>query len=178
MSKALLASCGYIELLCRRLREGTGRGEELIPAKRRLESANSEVFASLRRMYGEPKNRADILQDAAAMANGNVRLTRVLNVLLLHLTNRPAPVSDPGLSTWESAACQALEVLAGSWDHLDEQALEQALNQLESLKLDRSTADGTDDAWVFTQLARGSTELSAMIVDLVPNRVSLPSPPA
>ena len=178
MRKALLANCGYIELLCRRLREGTGRGEELIPAKRRLESANSEVFASLRRMYGEPKNRADILQDAAAMANGNVRLTRVLNVLLLHLTNRPAPVSDPGLSTWESAACQALEVLAGSWDHLDEQALEQALNQLESLKLDRSTADGTDDAWVFTQLARGSTELSAMIVDLVPNRVSLPSPRA
>ena len=93
-------------------------------------------------------------------------------------SNRPAPVSDPGLSTWESAACQALEVLAGSWDHLDEQALEQALNQLESLKLDRSTADGTDDAWVFTQLARGSTELSAMIVDLVPNRVSLPSPRA
>jgi uncharacterized membrane protein YccC len=172
MSEALLASCGYIKLLCRRLREGTGRGPELIPAKRRLETANSEVFASLRRMYGEPKNRADILQDAAAVANGNLRLTRVLNLLLLHLTNRPAPVSDPELSGWESAACHALDVLAVSWDDLDEKALESALNQLESLNFDRSSGESAGDAWVFTQLGRGSTELTAMIIDLLPDRVS------
>ena len=178
MSKALLASCGYIELLCRRLREGTGRGEELIPAKRRLESANSEVFASLQRMYSEPKHRADILQDAAAMANGNLRLARVLNLLLLHLNSRPAPVSDPEFSKWESAACHALGVLAASWDNLDEQALEQALNQLESLDVDQSNAGSADDAWVFTQLARASTELSAMIVDVLPGRLSLDSPKA
>jgi uncharacterized membrane protein YccC len=175
MSKALLASCGYIELLCRRLREGTGRGEELIPAKRRLESANSEVFASLQRMYSEPKHRTDILQDAAAMANGNLRLARVLNLLLLHLNSRPAPVSNPEFSKWESAACHALGVLAASWDNLDEQALEQALNQLESLDVDQSSAGSADDAWVFTQLARASTELSAMIVDVLPGRPSLQS---
>ncbi len=178
MSKALLASCGYIELLCRRLREGTGRGEELIPAKRRLESANSEVFASLQRMYSEPKHRADILQDAAAMANGNLRLARVLNLLLLHLNSRPGPVSDPEFSKWESTACHALGVLAASWDNLDEQALEQALNQLESLDVDQSNAGSADDAWVFTQLARASTELSAMIVDVLPGRLSLDSPKA
>ena len=178
MSEALLASCGYIKLLCRRLREGTGRGEELIPAKRRLESANSAVFASLRRMYGEPKNRADILQDAAAMANGNLRLARVLNLLLVHLANRPAPVFDPELSTWESAACHALELLAASWDNLDEQALEQALNQLEALSLDQSGTESADNGWVFTQLARGSTELSAMIVDVLPNHRTLHSPQA
>jgi uncharacterized membrane protein YccC len=175
MSAALLAGCGYIQLLCRRLREGTGRGEELIPAKRRLESANSEVFASLRRMYGEPKYQADILQDAAAMANGNLRLTRVLNLLLLHLTNRPAPVSDPELSKWESAACSALKLLAVSWDSLDEQALEQALSQLEALSLHQSSAENTDNAWIFTQLARGSTELSAMIVDVLPSHRHLQS---
>ena len=178
MSKALLASCGYIELLCRRLRDGTGRGEELIPSKRRLESANGEIFASLRRMYSEPKNRADILQDAAAMANGNLRLTRLLNLLLLHLNSRPAPVSDPELSKWESAACHALGVLAASWDDLDEQALEQALNQLESLNVDQSSASSADNAWVFTQLARASTELSAMIVDVLPGRLTLHSPQA
>ena len=175
MSEALLASSGYIKVLGNRLREGTGRGAELIPAKRRLESANSEVFASLRRMYGEPKNRADILQDAAAMANGNLRLTRVLNVLLVHLTDRPAPVSEPELSNWETAASQALELLAASWDNLDEQALEQTLGQLESLNLDRSSAESADDVWVFTQLARASTELSAMIVDVLPSRARLHS---
>jgi uncharacterized membrane protein YccC len=175
MSDALLASSGYIKVLCSRLREGTGRGAELIPAKRRLESANSEVFASLRRMYGEPKNRADTLQDAAAMANGNLRLTRVLNVLLIHLTDRPAPVSEPALSIWERAASQALELLAASWDNLDEQALEQALDQLESFNLDRSSAESADDVWVFTQLTRASTELSAMIVNVLPSRARLHS---
>jgi uncharacterized membrane protein YccC len=175
MSVALLASCGYIKVLCQRLREGTGRGEELIPAKRRLESANSEVFASLRRMYGEPKYQADILQDAAAMANGNLRLTRMLNLLLLHLTNRPAPVSEPELSKWESAACHALKFLAESWDDLDEQGLQQVLGQLEALNLHQSSAENTDNAWVFTQLARGSTELSAMIVDVLPSRRNLQS---
>jgi uncharacterized membrane protein YccC len=175
MSVALLASCGYIKVLCQRLREGTGRGEELIPAKRRLESANSEVFASLRRMYGEPKYQADILQDAAAMANGNLRLTRVLNLLLLHLTNRPAPVSEPEFSKWESIACHSLKLLAESWEDLDDQALEQALNQLEALNLDQTSAENTDNAWVFTQFARGSTELSAMIVDVLPSRRNLHS---
>ena len=47
MKEALQASCSYLGLLCQRLREGTGRGPELIPAKRRLETANSRVFASL-----------------------------------------------------------------------------------------------------------------------------------
>jgi hypothetical protein len=129
-------------------------------------------------MYGEPKNRADILQDAAAMANGNLRLTRVLNLLLLHLTNRPAPVSDPELSGWENAACHALDVLSVSWDDLDEQGLESALTQLESLDFDRSSAESDSGAWVFAQLGRGSTELTAMIIDLLPDRVSQHSPPA
>ena len=109
MSEALLASCGYIKLLCRRFRAGTGLGPGANSGKAATgKTANSEVFASLRRMYGEPKNRADILQYAAAVANGNLRLTRVLFLLLLHLTNRPAPVSDPELSGWENAACHSL----------------------------------------------------------------------
>jgi uncharacterized membrane protein YccC len=172
MSEALLASRDYIKLLCRRLREGTGRGPELIPAKRRLETANGEVFASLRRMYGEPRNRTDILQDAAAMANGNLRLARVLNLLLLHLVNRPSQVSAPVLAEWESAACRALEVLAASWNEFDEKALQTALNKLEDIKLDESRRDQNHDAWVFTQLSRGSTELSAMIIDVLPDGIS------
>jgi uncharacterized membrane protein YccC len=173
MKEALLANCRYIGLLCRQLREGTGRGPELIPAKRRLETANSEVFASLQRMYSEPRNRADILQDAAAMANGNLRLTRVLNLLLLHLTGRPSPVSHPMVAEWERAACQALQILAASWDEVDEQALRAVLNQLETMRADESLDLQDDDAWVVTQLSRGSTELSAMIIDALPERMSL-----
>ena len=165
MSEALLAGRDYIKLLCRCLREGTGRTPELIPAKRRLETANSEVFASLRRMYGEPKNRADILQDAAAMANGNVRLTRVLNLLLLHLANKPPPATESALVELEDAASSALEVLAASCEECDKRSLELALSRLEAVELDGSRPDQKHDSWVFTQLARASTELSAMLID-------------
>jgi uncharacterized membrane protein YccC len=175
MKEALQANCRYLGLLCQRLREGTGRGPELIPAKRGLETANSRVFGSLQRMYGEPKNRADILQDAAAVANGNLRLTRVLNVLLLHLASDPEPhFSQSMLAEWEDAACHALQVLAASWDEVDEQALHAALHRLETVKLDPAPSDENTDAWVFTQLARCSTELSAMIIDVLPDGVSSP----
>ncbi len=179
MKEALRANCSYIGLLCQRLREGTGRGPELIPVKRRLETANSRVFGSLQRMYGEPKNRADILQNAAAVANGNLRLTRVLNVLLLHLASEHEPqFSHSILAEWEDAACHALQVLAASWDEVDEHALRAALNRLETVKLDPSRSDKNADAWVFTQLARCSTELSAMIIDALPDGVSSPRPQA
>ena len=166
MREALLASRDYIRLLCRRSREGTGRGPELIPAKRHLETANSEVFASLRRMYGEPKNHANILQDAAAMANGNVRLTRVLNLLLLHLANKPPPVTESALSEWEDAASSALEVLAATCEDSDERSLELALSRLEAVDL--GGVHQNHGSWVFTQFARASTELSAMIIDTLP----------
>ena len=166
MREALLASRDYIRLLCRRSREGTGRGPELVPAKRHLETANSEVFASLQRMYGEPKNHAHILQDAAAMANGNVRLTRVLNLLLLHLANKPPPVTESALSEWEDAASSALEVLAATCEESDERSLELALSRLEAVEL--GGVHQNHSSWVFTQFARASTELSAMIIDTLP----------
>ena len=176
MKEALLASGNYITLLCRRLQEGTGRGPELIPAKRRLETANGEVFASLRRMYGEPKNRADILQDAAAMANGNLRLTRVLNLLLLHLVNKPAPLAAPILTEWQDAACRALDALAANWEQSDVKALQTVLDRLKEIELDGSGAGQSEALWVFTQLARGSTELSAMLIDALPNDKAPGSP--
>jgi hypothetical protein len=103
----------------------------------------------------------------------------VLNVLLLHLTSEPEPhFSHPVLAEWEDAACHALQVLAASWDEVDEHALRTALNRLEMVKLDPSRTEVNADAWVFTQLARCSTELSAMIIDVLPDGVSSPRPQA
>jgi uncharacterized membrane protein YccC len=168
MREAFLASCAYVELLCRRLREGTGRGPELIPAKRRLETANSEVFASLGRMYSEPKNQADILQDAAAMANGNLRLTHVLNLLFLHLASRPSAISDVVFGKWEESACSALSVLATYWEEPDKRALRAALSRLEEVQFEGFGRHENPHAWVYTQLVRTSTELSAMLLEALP----------
>ena len=117
-------------------------------------------------MYGEPKNHANILQDAAAMANGNVRLTRVLNLLLLHLANKPPPVTESALAEWENAASSALEGLAAPWAESDERSLDLALSRLEGVDLGGSHQN--HDSWVFTQFARASTELSAMLIDALP----------
>jgi hypothetical protein len=43
MSQALLAGREYIKLLCHRLREGTGRGPELIPAKKKSRNSPGEL---------------------------------------------------------------------------------------------------------------------------------------
>ncbi len=168
ISKALLANRAYLQLLCESLRTGTGRRPELIPAKRHLETANSEVFASLQRMYGEPKNRAEILQDAAAIANGNLRLTRVLNVLLLHLVNRPSAVEESVLTEWEASACSALSALAAFWEEPNPEALRAAVSRFEGIKFSTFGADENPHSWVFTQLARASTELTAMLIDALP----------
>lgn len=103
----------------------------------------------------------------------------MLNVLLLHLVSEPEPhFSHSILAEWEDAACHALQVLADSWDEVDEHALRAALNRVETVKLDPSRSDENADAWVFTQLARCSTELSAMIIDVLPDGVSSPRPQA
>lgn len=65
-----------------------------------------------------------------------------------------------------------MQVLAASWDESDEKALRAVLDRLEKIELDESGADKNHDAWVFTQLARGSTEVTAMIIDALPDGIS------
>ena len=173
VSEALRAGSQYTSLLCRCLREGTGRTADLIPSKRRLETANSEMFASLRRMYGEPKNRAEILQEAAAAANGNLRLTRILNLLLVHLASKPRPVTESALSEWEAAATSALDLLASA--ETDEASAALALSRLEAVELSDQGTNRDRDSWVFVQLARASTELSAMLIKEIHGRDAEPA---
>jgi hypothetical protein len=81
-------------------------------------------------------------------------------------------VSHPILAEWEGAACQALQVLAASWDEVDEKALMAVLNRLETMRVYGSGDEEDHDLWVFTQLARGSTELGAMIIDALPDGIT------
>lgn len=77
----------------------------VVRACRQAEGANAEVFSSLQRMAGDPKDRQDRLESFAAVANGNQRLTRALNLALLQ---QPPPLS-PG---FVAAAASALGSLA------------------------------------------------------------------
>jgi hypothetical protein len=77
------------------------------------------------------------------------------------------------LAEWEDAACSALEVLATTWEEPDEQALQLALSNLEGIELGGPGLAQNPESWVSTQLARASTELSAMLIDVLPTKETI-----
>ncbi len=171
LAKALRANAGYLALLARQLAEGSAYGPATIQAKRRAETANSTVFSSLQRMMGDPKNRQDRLEQAAALANGNQRLTRGLTLVALHLSP-PDPAAGRELEAFAAQGGNALEEIAR---HLAEApaaeagSLDAARRALEEAPLpDLSPAAGDPVAsrrvWLGAQFARAGTELTAMLL--------------
>jgi uncharacterized membrane protein YccC len=165
LARTLRANRDYLVLIVNRLESGGAYDPEIIAAKRRAETANSVAFSSLQRMAGDPKNRQDRLQQAAALANGAQRLTRVVNLLALHL--------EPGMSLPQSElgefsrrAATALETLAFAVENpaADQGRLDRARSALDELLLPAPDAGVPRVSWVFNQLARAGTELSAMLL--------------
>ncbi len=169
LAKALRANRVYLDVLALRLAHGGANDAEVTVAKRAAETANSDVFSSLQRMIGDPKNQQERLEQAAALANGNQRLTRAFNVLALHL-NPGAPVTHPTVTVFTKLAAEIFETLALSIEIPGSSmsagvALRQSLN---SLKFPAPGVTENDEAkrtqWIFTQFGRATTELSAMLL--------------
>jgi uncharacterized membrane protein YccC len=170
LAAALRANREYLNLLLTRLVEGGAYDPVATVAKRRAESANSAAFSSLQRMNGDPKNQQAGLEQAATLANGNQRLTRALNVLTLHLA-AGVPLSSLELTRFRPLADDALEALAQSIEGpvVAPRRLESLLAELERLSFPMPAPDARDEAarrshWIFTQLTRASTELSALLL--------------
>lgn len=167
--RALRANRAYLDLLALRLEQGGANDAEVTVAKRAAETANSNVFSSLQRMIGDPKNQQERLEQAAALANGNQRLTRAFNVLALHL--KPgAPVTHPTVAIFIKLAAEIFETLALSLEnsHVSNTASVALRQSLNSLKLPAPGLIENDEArrtqWIFTQFGRATTELSAMLL--------------
>ncbi len=171
LADALRANAGYLRVLAQHLAEGGAYDAATIQAKRRVEAANSIVFSSLQRMMGDPKNRQDRLEQAAALANGNQRLTRGLNLVSVHLSP-PDPVAGRELATFAEEGRRALESIAR---HLTEppatgaQGLEAARRTLGEAPLPDLSPVAEDPAarrraWLGAQFARAGTELTAMLL--------------
>lgn len=169
LATALEANRTFLRVLLARLADGRGYDGEAILAKRRAESANALVFSSLKRMMGDPQNRQDRLEQAAAIANGNQRLTRALTVIAMHLVPRET-LTEPGLAAFARLADDALDAmvrtaaagLPAGPSHLTPfgEALERFTPPPSSLAGDRRSA------WVFAQLSRAGAELTAMLLAL------------
>jgi len=165
MARALRANRDYVRMLGDRLTTGGGYDAGAIALKRAAEKANSTVFASLQRMSGDPKNQQEGIEAAAALANGNQRLTRAFTVVALHLTPGTA-LQRPETGRFVAVAVETLEILAagaesGGTDPARRAALRSALATLAlGSRPDASPLEHS----AYSQFARGATELSAMLL--------------
>ncbi len=170
LTQALRANRDYLQLLTARLLAGGTYDQAVIDTRRRTERANSTVFSSLQRMIGDPKNKQDGLEQVAALANGNQRLTRALTVITLHLT-AGTPSNQPEIERFGQLAGEALDTLAASVEktEVDHRQLESLLSALDNFQFPSAGSAPTEvetqrDQWVFGQFTQCATELGAMIL--------------
>ncbi len=167
LARALRANRDFLRVLGERLASGSGYDASAIAGKRAAEVANSVIFASLQRMAGDPKNQQAGLEEAAALANGNQRLTRALTVVALHLSPG-APLGRPELAKFVETGAETLEALAvvteteqADADRI--RALRHALDQLAPPAPKAANATPLEHS-VYSQFAHCATELSAMLL--------------
>lgn len=171
LARALRSNRDYVQILGERLAAGGGYDAKVIAFKRAVEMANSTVFTSLQRMSADPKNQQASLKEAAALANGNQRLSQALTVVALHLT-ADSSLNRPDLGRFVLLAAQALERLAASAESENPnlESLAASRNDLLQLSLRAPPATGTTprEHGVYGQFARCATELSAMLIAAIP----------
>lgn len=179
MEKALAANLGYLRLTVERLRDGGPHDEPLVDAIQMAESANTDVFSSLKRMVADPKNQQEGLQQAAALANGNQRITQALSVIVLHLNNQKTLYPET-LQEFFDLCAEAYQSLI-RWEETGSlpPTASSCLERLETFRLPEIHPSHKDPAvyrepWIFPQLERIVTELGAMLLIVRPHSAAGP----
>jgi uncharacterized membrane protein YccC len=175
LAKAFLASRDYVRILGARLAAGSGYDAGVIAAKRAAELANSMVFTSLQRMSADPKTQQARIDEAAALANGNQRLTQALTVVALHLTPG-TPLNRPELAKFIELAASALEALAAAAGNEQPEvgrltALRNDLDQI-ALRAPKTPGTASVEQGIYGQFGRCTTELSAMLIAALPENAT------
>lgn len=166
LAAALRANAHFLRTLGTRLATGAGYDGGTITAKRHAEIANSTVFSSLQRLSGDPKTRQAGLEHAATLANGNLRLTRALTVIALHLVPG-APLARHEVDAFVQLAADALDAIAHAAERGEpaHDRLHALATALETFPLPSPPADAAQrEHWVFGQFAQAATELGAMLL--------------
>ena len=169
ISQALQKNRDYLRLVVNRLREGGPHDEPMLAAKKDAESANADAFSSLRRMSADPKIHRAGLEQAAALANGNQRVTNALNVIAVHLNDQVTRHPEL-IAQFHSAGEAALLALEETTTRgAPATGIDAVLFSLESFRLPEIESDHRDpsrfrEPWVYPQISRIVTELGAMIL--------------
>ncbi|AHF91489.1 membrane protein [Opitutaceae bacterium TAV5] len=180
---ALRASRDYLAALVDRLARGGGVDNALVQAKRAAETANVTVFTSLRRLYGDPRNRRERVELAAALANGTQRLTRIATLFMMHVRSGSEPGAfSPAQEQTAQVILRALDALAGevargfpgtknppgSGHGSSPTTRPPNLLAVHALALDtlQLPPEQTPDGWASASLGRAAAEVRGMIAEL------------
>lgn len=164
LARALGANAAYMRIVGLRLAAGRRYDAEVVSAKRAAESASADVFSSLQRMSGDPKNVRGLMGELAVVANGNQRITRSLNLVILQaLPNQPVPQAR---DLTEHRA-RALEEMARAIQEPDAEkaALLRAREALQQSTGPKPSDDSPVSRGIaLGQLERTASEIGAMII--------------
>jgi uncharacterized membrane protein YccC len=165
LAAALRANRDYLRAVANRLALGGPYGPAEVAAKQRAEKANAAAFASLGRMFADPEHQRGGLEQAAALANGNQRLTRVISLLLVGVRPNEPLILRGDAALFSQEAGRALGELA---DRVESNGTGAApppprarLSRPAAASQD-GEAPGAYERWVVALLARAGTELDAM----------------
>jgi len=172
LARALRANRDYLVRLGIALEHGGRYEGDVVAAKRGAETANSAAFTSLQRMSADPKPQQAGIESAAALANGNQRVTRALTVVALHLGDAPTP--DHELGRFVAVATEALESLAqaAETESFPAATFARLRAQLDAVTLSAVPSTAGLEAQTrhsaYTQFSRCATELAAMLLAAEP----------
>ena len=167
LARALRANAAYMRVVGDRLAAGLRYDMEVVRAKRAAESASAEVFSSLQRMSGDPKNVRDPMSELAVVANGNQRVTRALNLIILQ-SDPDSPLPEARALT--TLGAEALEDMAHSLQAPESGSaalgLEKGQLLQRSLLVSAATARAPQSV-ALGQLERTRSEIGAMFIGAV-----------
>lgn len=166
LSRALRTNADLMRIVGERLAAGKPYDAGVVRAKRTAESAGAAVFSSLQRMSGDPESFRERMSELAAVANGNQRITRALNLIILHA--RPeAPA--PRVRDIAEHRAAALEAMADALEHPGgaDLAVQRAQAHLRWRHAAPRAEPGATVSIAAGQLDRASAEIGAMLLGTV-----------
>ncbi len=163
LAEALRKNSAYLTAVLSHWHAGEKANPALIDCKRAAEGANNNAFSSLRRMFGDPSNQREGIERMAALANGNQRVTRLINLIFVQLTEG-APYSEIDVVSFARAAERVFESLAHSVEQrpVDYREITAAVNEMVERASGANLNADAERAWLAANLSRAATELSAM----------------
>jgi len=114
LASALRANAAYLQSVMNRLELGGTYGPTEVDAKRTADSAAADLMASLARRFADPATVRGDVEQAAALAAGDNRITRIINLMLMNTSQQHEPITE----RMKSHATEIEQTLAKLADHV------------------------------------------------------------